>query len=158
MKSLITVLTVLFSSVLFAQDIDLTQSQIDLVSTLHHRSDEKGAVAKEVPGHLADSSKLKPMFISINTNEKSIKIFDEDSDTLTYDLTYKFVHQGEGSGSISLKPDETMFMVRDENVFMVTHSKNTKTMHVIMNDNKIDLYGYLFTKDEYQESLKKTEE
>ena len=62
-------------------------------------------------------------------------------------------HQGTGDGSVALRPSETMFMVRDEEIFMVTHDKVTETLHVITNENKIELFGNLQFRVDYDAKI-----
>ena len=132
-----------------AQTLDLGLESLELISPLHHMSGEKGAIQTAHPAHLEDTVKMIPMSIRVNTKEKTIKISKMDSDSLKYDLKYSFVHQGEGNASVSLKPSETMFMVRDEKIFMVTHDKVTETLHVITNENEIELFGHLKHRADY---------
>ena len=135
---------------LYSQTLDLTLDSFELISPLHHMSGEKGAISAIHPAHIEDTTKMNPISIRINTKAKTIKISELGSDSLQYDLKYSMAHQGKGSGSVSLKPSETMYMVRDDKIFMVTHDKVTETLHVINNQNKIELFGHLKYRKDYE--------
>lgn len=143
MRVLLIVLCSAVSCFLGAQTLDLSLDSLELISPSHHMSGDKGAISAIQPAHIEDTSKITPMSIRIYTKAKTIKISEMNSDSLKYDLKYTMAHQGTGSGSVSLKPSETMFMVRDKNIFMVTHDKVTETLHVITNENEIELFGHL---------------
>ena len=158
MRALFTLLGIGMFHFLGAQTLDLTLESLELISPLHHMSGDKGGFSAIQPAHIEDTVRMLPMSIRINTKEKTIKISEIDSDSLEYDLKYSMFHQGTGSGSVSLKPSETMFMVRDEDIFMVTHDKVSETLHVITNENKIELFGHLTFRADYDAKIEEQKE
>jgi hypothetical protein len=153
MRTFLIILSVGMFQFLGAQTLDLAIESIELISPLHHMSGDKGMVSAMQPAHIEDAVKMIPISIRINTMAKTIKISELDSDSLKYDLSYSMSHQGTGDGSVALRPSETMFMVRDEEIFMVTHDKVTETLHVITNENKIELFGNLQFRVDYDAKI-----
>jgi hypothetical protein len=149
MRLVLVLFCVGLTSVLSGQTLDLSLDSFELISPLHHMSEEKGVISATHPAHVEDTLKMTPMSIRINAKKKTIKISELGSDSLQYDLKYSMSHHGAGSGSVSLKPTETMFMVRDKKIFMVTHDKVMETLHVITNENKIELFGHLKYRKDY---------
>ncbi len=123
MRALLTLFGFALCHFLRAQTLDLTLESLELISPLHHIYGEKGGFSAIQSAHIEDTVKMMPMSKRINTKSKAIKISEIDSVSLKYDLKYSLSHQGIVSGSVSLKSSETIFMVRDEDIFMVTHDK-----------------------------------
>ncbi|GAB5540179.1 MAG: hypothetical protein Salg2KO_22820 [Salibacteraceae bacterium] len=131
-----------------AQKLDLNQRMIVLESDMHHYSKGQGiATHKEKPLHADEvrDESSDTIRITIDTEEKSIEIYDVTKDIEMYNLKYTTSAQGAGGpgSSASLKSTETMFLVHGEEVLMVTHDHFMKTLHVIKNDNQIQLFGNL---------------
>ncbi|GAB4375834.1 MAG: hypothetical protein Kow0075_02490 [Salibacteraceae bacterium] len=128
----------------FGQRLDLKNDKVKLVCNLRHWADMPEE-AMSNPANFSDPDKAAdtgPYSILIDTREKKIVITDENTGEIKYNLSYDTYYQGQGQ-SVVLKPDESLFMVRDEKVEMVTHSAESHTLHVIHKNNRIELFGKL---------------
>ncbi|MEZ4721746.1 MAG: hypothetical protein R2813_07730 [Flavobacteriales bacterium] len=150
MKYTLLIILSFFASTVFAQELDLKQHTIELISGLSHMSGEKVSIVPSPNEDNKDEHGKRPTDIHeviIDTKEKRIKIIYQKTEEVRYDVGYTSAYQGDKSQSVKLNPTETMFMVKDEHVNMITHDSQTKTMHVILKDSQIELFGHLQFKE-----------
>jgi hypothetical protein len=145
MKILLIVVITFTGLGLKSQTLDLSQPEIVMKSKLYHMSTNKEIYASERPLHDKDTNKSYPFdqcLITINTVNKTIVIVNQVTNKKLYSLDYSKSYQGKGK-AVVLKPEESMFMVGDERVDMVTYDAESQTLDVFLKDKQIELFGRL---------------
>ena len=132
-----------------AQELDLSLDKVVLTCASHRMSGETLEYVDERPLHDEEMEiNVNEVTIEIDTKAKNVLIYKSIDKTVLYDLSYYMAHKGEGHQSISLKPWETMFMIRDEKLVMLTHDQNARMLYVVWNDNQNELFEELSLKTE----------
>lgn len=112
-----------------AQTLDLSRKKLVWVSHLNQTAGK-------------EDQDMTPHRITIDLENKFMSIANESSGDVIYDLAYSSVYSGQ-SKSVVLQDGESMFMVRDDEVNLVTFDEKTQTLSVILLDNTIRLFGRL---------------
>lgn len=110
--------------------LDLTADEINLVSDLNQMS---GSPDQNFERHL----------IEIDLKNKRFRITNDKSNAVLYDVAYSGAYAGQGK-SISMKDGETLFIARDEKVNMITYEEKTATFSIMMHDQSIQLFGWIY--------------
>ena len=144
MKHLLIGLSLLITTAVMGQKLDLTQGVILLSCGDYRISTEKSETqVSYVPLHGKESRKLPPpVIIESNTKAKVIKITEKATGAIKYELPYTQAFQGAGA-SVSLKAGETLFMTKDKKVTMVNHNETSKVLHVMLDDNTSEMFELL---------------
>lgn len=112
-----------------AQTLDLGKKKLVWIS---HLSQTAGR----------EDQDMTPHRITIDLENKFMSIADERTGNVIYDLAYSSVYSGQNK-SVVLQDGESMFMVRDDKVNLVTFDEKTQTLSVILFDKTIRLFGQM---------------
>lgn len=117
--------------------LDLSKDKINLVSDLNQMS---GSPDQNFERHL----------IEIDLKGRRFKITNDKTNTVVYDVAYSGAYAGQGQ-SISMKEGETLFIARDDKVNMITYEEKTATFSIMMHDQSIQLFGWIYIVEDESE-------
>lgn len=126
-----------------AQSLDLTQKKLVLSCSERFYGSEKG-YSVETPHHLEEKKEEKDsLTITVNTIDKTVNIMNHTKNKVLYDLKYMSHAQASNLNDYGQTYTETMFLVRNKEVLMLTHNNKKRVLHLIKNNNELQLFKNL---------------
>lgn len=136
-----------------AQHIDLKAEQVYFESQLNHWSMNADDAEKAERAWNPTDMDTMVNEIQINLKAKTIAIVNRVSGKTTVSMRYSAVFQGAGQ-SVQLEPSQTLFLLIDPRIDMITYDESTQTMSLIYKDKRIRLYGRIKQIEPKKESEK----